>query len=283
MKFSTIALLAACAPAVVTDAKLRGKNKKNKMADLKEKMPKGSKEKMPTGSPSSSPSQNDEEPPLKRKLYEKTLRIEGLGPDEMLTSAEILYLEDLIKKNLNGDTAENPFQPEGHHSLLMTDVIVNDRRLFDTFHFVDFQDDDDTFGTFHTGFELETQDDDTLGAFDFGNEKFGNGEEDQVYIDVKTWDEYICKYCPDDEDDWVPPPKGTPAPTPAPTYGYKCNYCGPDDDEWRTAQPSVAPTTPAPTINYTEALLKVDMKSLCNGSNDSPFFRLRKISFCYFL
>ncbi|KAL3904819.1 MAG: hypothetical protein SGARI_004747 [Bacillariaceae sp.] len=266
--------MAALVPVVVSDAKLRGRFKKNKQADLKMKMTMSS----------SASSPDVDEPALKRKLYEKTLRIAGLGPNDKLTDAEILYLEDLIKKNLNAATAEDPFEPEGHHSLLMTDVIVNgDRVLFGSFGSI---------GGYKEMNGEEFQDDD---AFDFthftGDDSVSGSFEDPVYIDVKTWDEYICKYCPDDEDDWIdyrkvtPTPAPTPAPTPEPTYGYGCNYCGPDDDEWRTPEPTVAPTpvpSAAPSVDLKPAL-KEATDNLCAGLEDSPFFRLRNVNFCNFV
>ncbi|KAL3935174.1 MAG: hypothetical protein SGARI_003082 [Bacillariaceae sp.] len=205
MKFASIALLAACVPAVVTDAKLRGKFKKNKLADLK---------KVAQGSSSSSSA--DEEPDLKRKLYEKTLNVVGLGPDEKLSSAEILYLEDLVKKNLNVETADSPFEPEAHHALLFTEIVADERRLF-------------------------------------GGPSF---------IDIKVYDEYTCKYCPDDEDDWRPP--NTRAPT-------------------ETEAPSASPSQ-APSVDIKDALKEADIgnNNLCAGAKKSPFFRLRKISSCSF-
>lgn len=256
MKLTSIALLAACVPAVVTDAKLRGKFKKNKKTDLKMKMTTES----PSSSPSSSP--DADEPTLKRKLTEKTLRIAGLGPEDKLTNAEMLYLEDLVKKNLNKQHAEDPFAPEGHHALILTDVIDNDRRLFgsigsyEQFFGEEFQDDDD-------GFDLGWNPYTTTFDDSIGDDVF----EDPVYanIDVKVWDEYICKYCPDDEDDWLGDPRKivpTPAPTPAPTPG---------------------PTpTPAPTVDVKPAL-KEAIEDLCKGIADSPFFRLRNVHYCAFV
>lgn len=79
-------------------------------------------------------------------------------------------------------------------------------------------------------------------------------------VDVEIFDEFTCKYCPNEEEKYIPrtnPP--TPGPTPAPT--------------------------PAPTYDFGKIFKEAEVDKLvtnyCTGSHLSPFTRLRRIAMCH--
>jgi hypothetical protein len=103
-------------------------------------------------------------------------------------------------------------------------------------------------------------------------------------VDEIVFLEYTCRLCPDDEDDWVPPPKRTKAPTVASKPKKKPTK---RPTKAPTKAPTMAPSsTPsdAPSVDFKAALKKAIggfQTNLCKGAFRSPFFRLRKISNCH--
>lgn len=83
-------------------------------------------------------------------------------------------------------------------------------------------------------------------------------------VDEYVYNEYICRYCPNDEDDWTTPPGKYPTEPP-------------------TKAPSSAPSD-APSVDIKEALKEANIgaveTNLCSGTYTSPLFRLRKITGC---
>jgi hypothetical protein len=99
-------------------------------------------------------------------------------------------------------------------------------------------------------------------------------------VDEIVFLEYTCRLCPDDEDDWVPPPKRTKAPTVASKPKKKPTK---RPTKAPTMAPSSAPSD-APSVDFKAALKKAIggfQTNLCKGAFRSPFFRLRKISNCH--
>ncbi|KAG7372984.1 hypothetical protein IV203_033708 [Nitzschia inconspicua] len=88
-------------------------------------------------------------------------------------------------------------------------------------------------------------------------------------VDEYVFNEYTCKYCPNDDDDWVTRPHLTKYPiTKPPTMPP-------------TMRPTAAPTS-APTADYSEALREA-IVNFCTGTAVAPFLRLRRISGCQFV
>ncbi|KAG7340260.1 hypothetical protein IV203_023803 [Nitzschia inconspicua] len=88
-------------------------------------------------------------------------------------------------------------------------------------------------------------------------------------VDEYVFNEYTCKYCPNDDDDWVTRPHLTKYPiTKPPTMPP-------------TMRPTAAPSS-APSADYSEALREA-IVNFCTGTAVAPFLRLRRISGCQFV
>jgi hypothetical protein len=100
------------------------------------------------------------------------------------------------------------------------------------------------------------------------------------WVDEYVFKEYTCRYCPQDDDDWVPPPKPTKAPS-APKPNKKHTKKATKKPNKKTTRPP----TDAPSVDIKEALKKTlgaFQANLCKGASNSSFFRLRKITGCHF-
>ncbi|KAG7340375.1 hypothetical protein IV203_023918 [Nitzschia inconspicua] len=84
-------------------------------------------------------------------------------------------------------------------------------------------------------------------------------------VDEYVFNEYTCKYCPNDDDDWVTRPHLTKYPITKPP----------------TMRPTAAPSS-APSADYSEALREA-IVNFCTGTAVAPFLRLRRISGCQFV